>query len=489
MLADLARSGDEPLMLARQLPGVAVLVSPNRHLAGRLAEARFGCDVHLLDDGFQHFVLERDVDLLVVGPDDVSRPLVLPFGRLREPLEVARAADAVLWTGEGDPADAAARLGVAHGFRLTHEAGAFTSAPFGGPLPAPGDRVIAMAAIARPERFVAALAGSGFNVASTMFLRDHHRYTPADLARAEREMRDANAVCIVTTEKDMVRLLPLRPLPFPLAWRRLTTRVEPARDVRCLARRPSGPSHGAPGACRVRDRIEYWAVIAARAVVSLLPISFVRFLGTLLGLTFYAVDAVHRRIADTNLVTAFPARSRSERAGHRAPDVRALRAPAARAAEVQYASPDQMRRVVEFEGEDRLRAGVRTGQGRSVLHGPLRVWELQAIVQGLKGEPTAVLARALDNPRLHALLEQVRTSTGNTVIYRQGAVRRVLKSLHARQAVAMLIDQHMHSPDAIYVDFFERPAATTSMLAALAMRTGAPVVPVFALPLHTAATG
>src|SRR4029079_6954208 len=73
VLADLARSGDEHLMLARQLPGVAVLVSPNRHLAGRLAEARFGCDVHLLDDGFQHFVLERDIDLLVVGPDDVSR--------------------------------------------------------------------------------------------------------------------------------------------------------------------------------------------------------------------------------------------------------------------------------------------------------------------------------------------------------------------------------------------------------------------------------
>ena len=134
------------------------------------------------------------------------------------------------------------------------------------------------------------LAGSGFNVASTMFLRDHHRYTPADLARAEREMRDANAVCIVTTEKDMVRLLPLRPLPFPPGMAPADHARGAGRDVRCLARRPSGPRHGAPGACRVRDRIEYWAVIAARAVVSLLPISFVRFLGTLLGLTFYAVD-------------------------------------------------------------------------------------------------------------------------------------------------------------------------------------------------------
>ncbi len=94
-----------------------------------------------------------------------------------------------------------------------------------------------------------------------------------------------------------------------------------------------------------------------------------------------------------------------------------------------------------------------------------------------------MLARALDNPYLNTLLDQVRTRTGNTVIYRQGAVRRVMKTLAAGHGVAMLIDQHMHSPDAVHVDFFERPAATTSTLAALALRTGAPVVPVFAVPV------
>jgi KDO2-lipid IV(A) lauroyltransferase len=69
------------------------------------------------------------------------------------------------------------------------------------------------------------------------------------------------------------------------------------------------------------------------------------------------------------------------------------------------------------------------------------------------------------------------------VIYRRGAIRRVLRALGENQAVALLIDQHIHSADAVYVDFFNRPAATTSALAALALRTGAPVVPVFALPL------
>ena len=69
------------------------------------------------------------------------------------------------------------------------------------------------------------------------------------------------------------------------------------------------------------------------------------------------------------------------------------------------------------------------------------------------------------------------------MIYRRGAIRRVLRALAANQAVAFLIDQHIQTADAVYVDFFNRPAATTSALAALALRTGAPVVPVFALPL------
>ena len=94
----------------------------------------------------------------------------------------------------------------------------------------------------------------------------------------------------------------------------------------------------------------------------------------------------------------------------------------------------------------------------------------------------AVLARPLDNPLLNDLLERVRVQTGNSVIYRRGALRRVLRTLGANQAVAMLIDQHIQT-DAVYVDFFNRPASTTTALAAVALRTGAPVLPVFALPL------
>ncbi len=94
------QSGDEPQMLARTLTGVPILVSPDRYLAGCLAERRFGCTVHLLDDGFQHLQLARDVNLLVMSRRDVDES-VMPAGRLREPLDAAlrRRCPARPWRG------------------------------------------------------------------------------------------------------------------------------------------------------------------------------------------------------------------------------------------------------------------------------------------------------------------------------------------------------------------------------------------------------
>ena len=136
----------------------------------------------------------------------------------------------------------------------------------------------------------------------------------------------------------------------------------------------------------------------------------------------------------------------------------------------------------DYEGDERVRLA-REGQRHPVFHRPLRV--LGAARARACGEAAAD-RRAGPRARqctLNDLLERVRTRTGNTVIYRQGAVRRVMKTLAAGEGVALLIDQHMHSPDAIWVSFFRRPAATTSTLAALALRTGAAVIPVFAHPL------
>jgi Kdo2-lipid IVA lauroyltransferase/acyltransferase len=233
----------------------------------------------------------------------------------------------------------------------------------------------------------------------------------------------------------------------------------------------------------VRDAIEYWAVVGVRAVATRMPDAVVRAGGATLGLMFYALDRAHRRVALTNLEQCFPNKPAGER--------RAI----ARATFMHFGqvllklltfsalSPDEMLARAEYEGDERVRLAYAKGNGVLFFTGHFGFWECQALAHGVKLRPIGVLARSLDNARLNGLLERIRTATGNHVIYRQGAVRRVLKTLAAGEGVAMLIDQHMHSPDAIWVSFFRRPAATTSTLAAIAIRTGAVVIPVFAHPL------
>ena len=229
--------------------------------------------------------------------------------------------------------------------------------------------------------------------------------------------------------------------------------------------------------------LEYAAVRIVAAIVSVLPMPVVRRIGGWLGRLAYLLDRAHRRTALGNLGAAFPTRSERDR--------RAM----ARAMFAHFGSlllellkfatytQAQMRAAVEIEGQDRALQAY--GQHRGVLFftGHFGYWEIHAIAEPLHNFPISVLARPLDNLRLNDMLERIRTRTGNSVIYRQGAVRKVLRELAANHGVALLIDQHLHTPDAVYVDFFHRPAATTSALAALALRTGAPVIPVFALPL------
>ena len=214
-----------------------------------------------------------------------------------------------------------------------------------------------------------------------------------------------------------------------------------------------------------------------------MPIRAVLGAGTLLGRAFYLFDSGHRVLAIDNLRAAFPVRTPDEcRAISREMFAHFGRLLAA-LLKFSTMTPDEMLACVEFEGEERVVHAHAQGRGVLLFTGHFGFWEINALVHALALKPMAVLARPLDNPLLHDLLESVRTKTGNVVIYRRGAIRRVLRALDANQAVAFLIDQHMQPADSVYVDFFDRPAATTSALAALALRTGAPVVPVFALPM------
>ena len=224
VLATPELSGDEPQMLARAHPGVPVLVSNERFHAGQKAE-KLGCSVHLLDDGFQHLQLARDINLLVVGGADLGE-CVLPAGRLREPLDAAAAADALLVEGSDDEAAAiGARLGVATTFRVVrrYDAPRFVQ-PFGDQVPSSvGRRVVAVAGIARPERFFTALRTVGWDVVNAMTFRDHHWFTAHNIESIQRAAIVNKADLVMTTEKDAVRLtLPAGVAP---AWAYLPLHV------------------------------------------------------------------------------------------------------------------------------------------------------------------------------------------------------------------------------------------------------------------------
>jgi KDO2-lipid IV(A) lauroyltransferase len=237
------------------------------------------------------------------------------------------------------------------------------------------------------------------------------------------------------------------------------------------------------GSTAWRYRIESLLARIAELAVRRLPMSAVRSCGRLAGRLAYAIDRSHRRIALENVAAAFPGRPARER--------RAL----VKAAFAHFGGllfelikfgawpPERMLAAAEAEGEERVRQAFAQGRGVLFFTGHFGYWEIHAIVHALRIAPISVLARPLDNEFLDSMLERIRTRTGNRVIARQGAVRRILRDLAAGRGIALLIDQHLHSSDAVYVTFFQRQAATTSALAALAIRTGAPVIPVFALPL------
>ncbi len=246
-------AGDEPLMLARAVPGAVVVVGADRHASGRHAETRLGATVHLLDDGFQHVQLTRDLDIVVTASGALAADHVLPKGRLREPLDVLGRASVLVVVGadDGEAGVEAARYGVACGLGATRRLGAPVEVQGG--VPPPGARVVAVAGIGQPEQFVTALSHCGYEVADVRTFADHHWFTATDLDQIARLAVARGAWGVLTTDKDAVRLEPLGPLPCPVARMPLTLELPgferlAAEMHGALARRRSGASDARAGA-------------------------------------------------------------------------------------------------------------------------------------------------------------------------------------------------------------------------------------------------
>ncbi len=214
-----AEGGDEPVLIARSLPGVPVVVGESRAAAGRAVLSRMPVDVFLLDDGFQHLSLRRDADLLLVECGaGLGNRRTAPLGPLREPPSHARFADALIVTKCPDEAtgERTARSipfpeGRPKAFSRFTPCGIVGRDGSPSSVAEAGDAVFAFSGLARNGQFSDTLAAAGFRVRGFLPFPDHHRYAPGDVDRIG---RSAAGLPVVTTEKDLVRLPD--DVPFPV---------------------------------------------------------------------------------------------------------------------------------------------------------------------------------------------------------------------------------------------------------------------------------
>ncbi|MFZ0314211.1 MAG: tetraacyldisaccharide 4'-kinase [Candidatus Korobacteraceae bacterium] len=185
--------GDEPLLIARKLQ-VPVIVGEDRYAAGQFAEEKFGPQLHLLDDGFQHRRLARDFDIVLITPTDAGDSL-LPTGRLREPLSSLSRADAVVLTNDASSQG----LPIAKQFAWRVSRGVVVPAELKDPC-------FAFCGIARPENFFAQLRAAGVTLAGTRSFRDHHAYSDSDVRELLALGAQTGTGAFITTEKDAVNL-------------------------------------------------------------------------------------------------------------------------------------------------------------------------------------------------------------------------------------------------------------------------------------------
>lgn len=215
-------AGDEPVLLAERLPGVPVLVGRNRYAAGMLAVERFSVEVIVLDDGFQHVQLARDLDILLL---DASRPLgngrLFPRGDLRErPTALARAHATVFtrWNPDSTHSSAAPKLPPLTPpiFYSQHQPLDLRVLNDGQILPLTalkGRRILAFCGIGAPDHFRQTLQRLEAEVVTCMTFPDHHPFARSEIEPLVQKAKDWGAEILVTTEKDGVRLRKYRPLP------------------------------------------------------------------------------------------------------------------------------------------------------------------------------------------------------------------------------------------------------------------------------------
>jgi tetraacyldisaccharide 4'-kinase len=212
ILRNAMEGGDEPVELARALPGLRVVVAEKRIAGARLAISACGADVILLDDAFQHRSIHRDLNILVLeSARAISAEAVLPAGHRREPLSGMRRADLIAWSGMGGDRRPVASVerwfsGPTIGYTVEGIGIRRIGTSDRGGVSCREGVVVAFCGIGNPKRFFDAVRELGPAAVEEVTFRDHHRYSSGEIDRLIRRFGDAHADLFITTEKDAARL-------------------------------------------------------------------------------------------------------------------------------------------------------------------------------------------------------------------------------------------------------------------------------------------
>ena len=231
-----------------------------------------------------------------------------------------------------------------------------------------------------------------------------------------------------------------------------------------------------------RNRVEFAAFRMARGLTGLLSPAGLARVGDVVGNFYASLGGRRRQIIDFNLGLAFPKMSDDERRALARAVTRHFARSALDAIRLQRLRPEELLAAVEITGIENLENAIAGGRGAFFLTAHIGSWEVAALVTGLKVEAgLSVVNRPLDNPLLEVELDRLRKLYGNHVFGKHNIVREVLAQLKKGGGVGILIDQRVREDQGVEVPFFGHPAWTPGILARMTRKTGAPVVPTFAL--------
>jgi KDO2-lipid IV(A) lauroyltransferase len=254
-------------------------------------------------------------------------------------------------------------------------------------------------------------------------------------------------------------------VPEPLAPRRRRVRRAPRQRRRVAA----------------RDWLEYGVLRGAVGVLAALPLTLALRLGELIAFLIYLVDRPHRRIGMRNLEIAFPERPLADRRRILRASFLNLGRMAAELAHLPKLTAAQLGDMVQFVDEAWWREAVTWERSTGVfaLSGHFGNWELLVHAHGMRGHPVHLVHRAIANPLVDRWLNDLRALGGTRMIKKSGAAREVLRALHEKGLIVLPFDQNSTRGLGTFVDFFGVAASTNTGIARIALRTDAPIVPIF----------